>query len=203
MESVAYTFIQKYGWRITFEEAPQRYAGDFVDVTRDFSLGTRSYKARGGRLEFSYDLGPDAKPDPEQVLRTTVEAYHQAGLPGRYDIIRDGDYLHIVPTASANESGIVEPVRSPLDMAVTVDGAGRFPQPVLQDLARSIQATSGYRISLGWSPFYQGIQPRIERRFENIQARAILKALIAATGKVRIWYLMFDFSEKAYALSVL
>jgi hypothetical protein len=203
MESVAYTFIHQYGWRITFEEAPLRYSGDVVDVTRDFSLGTRAYNPRGGRLEFSYDLGTNAKPDPEQVLRTAIEAYHRAGLPGRYEVIRAENYLHIVPTASANKDGVVEPVRSPFDVAVTVDGAGRFPEPVLNDLASSIQAASGYKIFVGQTPFLQGIQPRIERRFENMQARAILRALIAATGEVRIWYLMYAIRQKGYALSVL
>lgn len=70
MESVAYTFIQEYGWRITFEEAPLLYEGDIVDVTRDFSRGIRAYIPRGGRLEFTYELGPGGRPpdDPAKVL---------------------------------------------------------------------------------------------------------------------------------------
>lgn len=47
MESVAYTFIHEYGWRITFEEAPLFYGGDIVDVTRDFSRGIRAYNPPG------------------------------------------------------------------------------------------------------------------------------------------------------------
>ena len=67
LDSVAYTFAQQYGWPITFEEALTVYEGDLVDVTltrpkRPITDGRRLYSPLGGRLEFSYDLGPDARP---------------------------------------------------------------------------------------------------------------------------------------------
>lgn len=204
MESVAYTFIQEYGWRITFEEAPLVYPGDIVDVTRDYSHGIRAFDPRGGRLEFSYDLGPDGTPpkDPERVLRAAVEAYHGAGLPGRYDLIRARGYLHIVPVASADERGVLQPVRSPLNAVVTIEGGGRFPDSVLEDLLKSIEEVSGYQVVIGRTPFPQGIQPRIQQRYEHAEARAVLRDLIAATSKPRVWYMMYSIGLQRYVLSV-
>jgi len=204
LESVAYTFIQTYGWRITFEEAPLVYAGDMVDMTKNFSSKRRSYDPRGGHLEFSYELGPGgrAPAEPAAVLRTAIEAYHRGGFPGRYKLLTVGEYLHIVPTATRNESGAWEAVQSPLDAVVSVDGGGRFPSSILADLVQAVQRASRYRILIGFEPFSNGIQPRIEGRFERTKAREILRSLIQATRKPRIWYLMSDPGRRRYGLSI-
>ncbi len=204
MESVAYTFIQEYGWRITFEEAPLVWPGDFVDVTRNLSAGIHAYDPRGGRLEFSYDLGPNgtAPEDPGSVLRTAIAAYNKTGFPGRYRLLPEDGYFQIVPAAHRNEAGLLESIRSPLDSVVTVDGGGRFPEPVLQDLTRAMERVSGYRVVVGRTPFLQGEQPRIKRLFTNTQARSILRALIQATGKKRVWYLMYWIMHRQYFLSI-
>lgn len=204
LQSVAYTFIQEYGWPVTFEEAPIVFAGDMVDVTVNFNVGIRAYDPRGGRLEFSYRIGEDGKPpsDPLPVLKAAIEAHHQAGLPGRYEVVQAGGYFHIVPTAHHNERGVLEPVRSPLDALVTVDGGGRSAWPVFNEFARAVERTSGYRIGIGNNPFYRGDQPSIEQRFENVQSRAILRALIHARGQPRPWFLMCRPGRKECALSI-
>lgn len=204
MESVAYTLIQEYGWRITFEEAPLEYSGDVVDVTKDLSRGSRVFNPRGGRLEFSYELAPGGAPppDPQPVLLSAIRAYHNANLPGRYELIVADGYFHLVPIGRTNAQGISETVHSPLDSTVTVDRNNRFPALVLQDTIRAVEAATGYRIMLGQSPFSRGDQPRIQKRFEKVQARSILRALVAATGKPRVWYLMFGIRRRAYGLSI-
>jgi hypothetical protein len=114
LQSVAYTFDQQYGWRITFEEAPLVWSGDMIDVTRNFGAGIRAYDPRGGRLEFSYALGPSGSPpsDPTPVLRAAIDAYHRAGLPGRYDLLPVDGYFQIVPIAHTDKSGLLEPTHS-------------------------------------------------------------------------------------------
>lgn len=204
MQSVAYTFIQAYGWPVTFEEAPIAYAGDMVDVTLNFSVGIRAYDPRGGRLEFSYRIGENGKPpsDPLKVLRAAIEAHHKAGLPGRYEVAPAGGYFHIVPVAHHNRQGVLEPVRSPLDAFVTVDGRRRPAWPVFNDLIRAVERASGYRIGIGNNPFYRGDQPLIEQRFENVQGRAVLRELIHARGKLIPWFLMCRPGGKECALSI-
>lgn len=205
LESVTFTFSQEYGWPVTFEEAPLVHSRDIVDVTRNFSLGIRVFDPRGGKLEFSYDLNSDGGPptNPEPALRAALQAYRETGLPGRYDLIAADGYFHIVPVARADEGGVFEPVRSPLDETVTIDGAGRFPEPVLKDLLHTVESLSGYRISIGRTPFLQGMQPRIEQHFQNAEARSVLRSLIKATGKRRIWYLMYHIGRNTYYLSVI
>jgi hypothetical protein len=205
MQSVAYTFIQEYGWPVTFEEAPIAYAGEMVDATVNFSAGIRAYDPRGGRLEFSYRVAEDGKrpSDPLPVLIAAIEAYHQAGLPGRYEVASSRGYFHIVPTAHHNERGILQPVRSALDAIVTVGGGGRSVWPVFNDFVRAVERASGYRIGIGNSPFCRGDQASIEQRFENVQGRVVLRALIGATGQLRPWLLMCKPGRKECALSIL
>ena len=50
---VTHTLIQEYNRPVTFEESVTVYPRDWVDVTRSFPFGRRSYSHRGGRLEFS------------------------------------------------------------------------------------------------------------------------------------------------------
>lgn len=198
LESVVYTFIHRYGWRVTFEESLNVYSGDFVDVTltrpkRPITDGRRLYSPLGGYLEFSYDLGPDGRPpeDPAAVLQTALEAYHRGGFPGRYELVTVGEYFHIVPSARRDEGGVWERYQSPLDMIVNLAGRGRLPDEVLRELRRRMSQAAGHEISGGFSPLSRGdLQPRIVDRFEKIKAREVLRSLIAATGKPRIWYLM-------------
>jgi hypothetical protein len=189
---------------ITFEEAPLAYTGDMVDVTRNFSAGFRAIRPRGGRLEFSYELEADGGPpkDPRSALRNALRAYHDAGFPGRYDLLQAGGYLHVVPIGRANEQGVFERIQSPLDAYVTIHGANRYPMAVLQELARRMEESKGYPVVMGRTPFFAGMQPVIEENFEQVEARAVLRALIQASQRPRIWYLLFDLSRKQYVLSI-
>ncbi|HXG32977.1 MAG TPA: hypothetical protein VNJ11_06410, partial [Bryobacteraceae bacterium] len=128
LQSVAHTFVERYRWLVTFEEAPLIYPGDYVDVTLNPAAGGRALAPRGGYLQFSFDVGPEGEPaDPGLVLRTALEAYHRAGFPGRYELRAEEGYFHIVPTARADVTGVLRAVRSPLDATVTLEGGGRNP----------------------------------------------------------------------------
>ena len=112
------------------------YPGDWVDTPLTLTRfpsglptdGRRFYNPSGGFLEFFYDLGPygQAPEDPAEVLQTAIEAYHRGGFPGRYELVTVGEYFHIVPTARRDEGGVWEPIQSPLDTIVSLDGRGRI-----------------------------------------------------------------------------
>ena len=198
LESVAYTFIYRYGWRVTFEEALNVYSGDFVDVTltrpkQPITDSRRLYSPLGGYLEFSYDLGPDGRPpeDPAAVLQTALDAYHRGGFPGRYELRTVGEYFHIVPAARRDENGSWEPFQSPLDTVVTLDGRNRLPDEVLTELRRRMSQAAGHEIFRGFHPLAKGdLQPHIVDRFEGVKAREILRSLIVATGRQLLWALL-------------
>lgn len=205
MESVAYTLIQEYRWRITFEEAPLEYSGDVVDVTKDLSRGSRVFNPRGGHLEFSYELAPGGAPppDPRPVLLSAIRAYHNANLPGRYELIVADGFYHIVPIARTSAEGILEAVRSPLEALVAIEGGNRHALLVFQDTLRAIESATGFRLRIGFHPFLRGMQPQIQQRFDQVQARSVLRSLIAASGKSRIWYMMYNIGTREYYLSII
>lgn len=204
LESVAYTFARQYGWPITFEEALTVYEGDLVDVTltrpkRPITDGRRLYSLRGGRLEFSYDLGPDGRPpeDPAAVLQTALDAYHRGGFPGRYELRTVGEYFHIVPTARRDEGGNWEPFQSPLDTVVTLDGHGHLPDKVLTELRQRMGQAAGHEISPGFYALIplemrhpESRRLRIVERFERVKAREVLRSLIATAGRRCLWALL-------------
>ena len=200
LHSVAFTLTQQYGWPITFEEALTVYEGDLVDVTlavakRPPTDGRRIYGLRGGRLEFSYDLGPDGQTpeDPAAVLQKALDAYHRGGFPGRYELLTVGNYFHIVPTARRDEEGRWEPYQSPLDTVVTLDGRNRLPNEVVTELRQRMSQAAGYEIHGG---FYSLMQPRarpprIGERFKAVTVREVLRSMIAAAGsRRRLWVLL-------------
>ena len=199
LESVVSTFVRDYNWPITFEESMTLHPGDWVDATRNFSLGIRVYLLRGGRLEFSYDLGPDgtAPEDPAAALRAALDAHHQAGLPGRYELVETADYLHIVPTAQRDEAGEWQPERSPLDNLVSLDGRGRTPDEVLIELRALISESVGYEIKRGNTLFKGYPQPRVLEHFEKVTARDVLRSVIATSGQGRLWSLLRGLRQDA------
>ena len=191
--ALAHTLIREYKWPVTFEESVTLYPGDWVDVTRDFSIGGRSYSHRGGRLEFSYDLGPDgaAPEDPATVLQTALDAHHHAGLPGRYNLVETADYFHIVPTARRDETGRWEPERSALDHLVSLHGRGRTPDAVLRELRRLVSADTGIEIHGALVPLFSGYPyPSVLDHFEQVPAREVLRSLIMTSGRERLWHLL-------------
>ena len=198
LDSVAHTFVREYNWPITFEESLTVYPGDWIDVTRDSSSGGRAYGLRSERFEFSYDLGPDgaAPEDAATVLRAALETHHQLGLPGRYKLVENADYLHIVPVAHRDEAGEWQPEQSPLDSVVTLDGRGRTPDAVLEDLRALIGESAGHEIHRGYHPVFRGFpQPRVVARFEHAPAREVLRSLIGTSGQGRLWVLKYSLTQ--------
>ena len=190
LNEVTHTLIQEYNWPVTFEESGTVYPGDWVDVTRNFSFGGRSYLPRGGRLEFSYDLGPEgaAPEDPATMLRTALDAHHQSGLPGRYKLVETADYFHIVPTARRDERGRWKPEQSALDNIVSLHGRGRTPDAVRRELLMLVSAYAGIKVHPGNVLLFTGYPvPAVLGRFEHVTAREALRSLIAASGRGRLW----------------
>ena len=192
LESVAHTLIREYNWPVTFEQSVSVYPGDWIAVTRDFAGGSRSYALRRGRLDFSYDLGlRGAEPDdPSSVLRVAIDAYHQAGVPGRYELLESADYFRIVPTGRQDEAGEWQPERSLLESRVSVGGLGRTPEAVMRELHKLISESAGFEIMRGIHPIFGGFpQPTVVERFENARAREVFRALIAVSGQGHLWSL--------------
>ncbi|HXG32075.1 MAG TPA: hypothetical protein VNJ11_01820, partial [Bryobacteraceae bacterium] len=122
--------------------------------------------------------------------------------PGRYELRAEEGYFHIVPTARADVTGVLRAVRSPLDATVTLEGGGRNPNSVVKDLLKSLELVSGYRVVGGFFPTYLSGDFRIEQRFENANARAVLRAILRAVGGRRTWFMMWGIWDRQYGLSI-
>ena len=136
-------------------------------------------------------LDGQAPEDPAEVLQTAIEAYHRGGFPGRYELVTVGEYFHIVPTARRDEDEEWEPIQSPLDTVVTLEGRNRLPDEVLTELRQRMTEAAGHEILEGILPLSRGnLQPRIVERFEGMKAREVLRSLIATTGSRHLWALL-------------
>ena len=198
LRAVAHTLLREYNWPVTFEDSVTLHPGDWVDSTRSFSTGGQSHSHRGGRLEFSYDMGPEgaAPEDPAAVLDAALDAHHQAGLPGRYKLVKTSDYLHIVPTARRDESGGWQPERSALDSIVSLHGRGRTPDAVLLELRKLASASTGIEIHGGLADLFSGYpHPRVVDHFDHVTAREALRSLIATSGQGRLWHLLCEVQQ--------
>lgn len=205
LESVVYTFSKVYGWRITIEEAPLLYQDDIINVTRDPTVGIRALRPKEQSLSFSYTLSQDGGPpkNPEHALQTAIDAYNSADLPGVYKLLRDDEYFHIVPVAQRNRQRVNVTAINPFDMIITVSGANRYPESILNEVLESIGSLSGFPVILAASPFSMGNQPQIEKDFVNVSARNVLKELIRESGIPRVWYLLYAIRQKGYFLSII
>ena len=193
LSAFAHTLVREYNWPVTFEDSVTLYPGDWIDSTRSSPIGGQSHSHRGVRLEFSYDLGPEGTvpEDPAGVLEAALDAHHQAGLPGRYQLVETADYLHIVPTARRDETGRWQPERSALDSIVSLQGRGRTPDAVLMELRRLASASTGIEIHGGLADLFSGYPyPRVLDHLEQVTAREALRSLIATSGHGRLWHLL-------------
>ncbi len=204
LESVVFTLNRRYGWLITYEEAPLVYSTDIVDVTKNEAAGIRALIPRGGRLQFRYELGSGGAPpqDPVPVVEAALVALRREGLPGRYRVIRDEDRIHIAPTGFLDERGVVRTYESPLDSLVTVEGGGREPGPLLVELVEQVNAEAEFPIALGRHPFFRGDQPSVLQNFQRVTARSLVRRLGDLSTRPRIWYMLFYIRKRQYILSI-
>ncbi len=205
LEAITKTLAKEYGLLVTFEEAPLIYSGDRSDVAESQAGRGRYFNPRGGRLTLSLETTPDGKAlkSPAGSVAQIVAAYNQSGYPGRYKLLVAESYLQIVPVARADARGVMEQVQSPLDAVVTIKANGRSPHSILRELVRLVSEQSGFEIRIGRSPFLTGDQKAVQKDFSREPARAILRALVEASNKPRIWYLLFDIRSGVYYLSII
>src|SRR5260370_2880637 len=108
LDKVALKLVQRYGYLVTYEEAPYDESGLRTDVRLNgvrfrypswvptvFHVPDRPIGPTAGSPEPAHALPPLGP----SVLDPLLKEYHDAGNPGRFKVIFEGEYAHIVPAA--------------------------------------------------------------------------------------------------------
>lgn len=100
-----------------------------------------------------------------------------------------------MPTARRGKASEWAPGRDSLDSAVTLDGRGRFPREVLNELCGMSGESAGFEIKGSDTLFNRFPRSRVRERFEQAAAEAVLRSVIAASGQGCRWSLRRGLSQ--------
>jgi hypothetical protein len=148
---------QRYGLLITYEEAP--YDEKTEIVTDIYANGRRFRRPAWKPITFNgigagladVRRGPSPAeqppPDAASIAKSAVAEYNSSGNPGRFRVIKDGDYVHIVPDGRMRD-GKIESFQPILDTKVTfVDSQPRLCLDVWKDLIAQIDNLRGINMT--------------------------------------------------------
>lgn len=183
----------RFGWVITYEEAPWLYPGDAVDVTarvrkdRD-STKPRVLIPRGGPFNFAGSFSPEG--GPAALLEALLEDYRSTGYPGVFRLLRTGDVFHVVPSMNKNAKGALE-VRQPLlDVPVTIADAHRTAEAMTEAIIEGVRRGSGVNVRVALLPLNLFAQVRVDGGTNNESARTVLVRVFEATRRKLSWRLL-------------
>lgn len=102
---------ERHGWRISYEEAPLRYSGDFF-----------GYGPKLGVLSLTYDPGEG----PEAVLKHLLAEHDRRDGVGRFEVTRLGRRWLVTVRQMRDEGGQWADARSPLETRIGFDRRGWY-----------------------------------------------------------------------------
>jgi hypothetical protein len=195
-------------WIVTYEDPPYIFSGDTRDATREVA---RTFDASrppilvpdGQRWAFAYEREvPRGNPEPRQVLRTLLDAYHSSGNPGVFDVVDLAGALHVVPKASRDSSGVLQPRSSLLGVRIAVTPHDDSVLESVKAVVRAVSDATGTQVVLGTVPFNLFAQRRIRPEERPGVARDVLMRALAATGQALTWRLLCQPGTNECALNV-
>lgn len=211
---LAVQLAQRYGYLVTYEEAPY----DSVNLRPDprpngvkflypdwkaivFHVPENPADAASAAPKKTASLGP-------QILEPLVKEYNESGNPEKFSVIYEGDYAHIVP-AIRRDGKDFEPILSTrIPSSIEV----RSCSDILNDLLSRITTARGVTILLGRVPVNSLIPHQCGIFGTDLTAREILSQILDQAGtpgvpgvkKTRFtWTLMYDANWNKYFLSTI
>jgi hypothetical protein len=209
---------QKYGYPVTYEEAPYD-AGTLH--TETYSNGSRYSSpgsvpivfhvpdvAVGRAVSASADRVPFGLPD---VVMPLVEEYNRSGNPGTFTVFFEGGYAHIVPAGRVVNGKVVafQPI---LSTAVSFTSKGHSCSDTLDVLLAQIEGVRGVSIVQAAVPIGALLRHECTVVVEDLPAREVLAGILdqLGTGTVRAdpkprysWGLLYDSNIGKYFLSTM
>jgi hypothetical protein len=200
----------RFGWTVTYEEAPLLYRGDAVDVTAYRKVQDRTkpplLAPRGGPFTFvtSYSAGQS----PMELLEALLQQYHATGYPGVFRVLRTGDVFHVVLTMRKNAKGVLEAQQPLLDVPVTIADTERSAGGTIEAVLAEIRRTTGASVYPGTTPLNLLGETRVQLGATNESARGVLVKVLETTSRVTApplklsWKLMCSLSPSECFLNV-
>ncbi len=142
-----------YGKVVTYEEPVLVWPGDLTPMGKR-DPGAK-WALRPQPQSFIMPAETGVEPNLPLVIDKMLQAFHQATVGTRFQVLTSKWGYHIVPVQARDESGALVPVHSVLDSIITVPVEERTGGEHLRALAAAVQSAIGMRVvgdSGGGSP---------------------------------------------------
>ena len=189
---------------VTYEDAYHENPGQFA-----FGLQARpSPNRREGRqvwelrpvwsapprtLVFDYPAADLANPDV--LFANLISQYHKSLSDDEYRLLREAEWLHVLPKASRNAKGELIERASRLDVRVTFPEAERTVESAIQVLIDTVNKTPSPATFILFGGGADSLLARTKVRAgaRNEIARHVLMRVLEATGQKVTWSLLCTF----------
>ena len=195
---------------VTFEDAYYEYKGDLFDfslesgrsvqLNRDGSptvidalFSAQMWFAPRRTLVFDYPAAELANPDV--LFAKLVSNYHLRFFENEFRLVREGQWLHILPKAGKNQKGELIERASRLDVRVTFPEAERTVEATVKLLVESIKKTTVTNLLFGVGAESLFERTKVRIGAQNEVARHVLMRVLASTGYKVTWSVLCTFDS--------
>lgn len=200
---------EEYGWQIDYEEPPYASEPDLVDVTnaqwRARNPGAPGVKGiAGGSFESEYEVSDDLETarGKERVLHKIVTDYNRSKNPGRFIVRAEGNGRFAIIGSFIKRGSRDEAIIPVLDTRVSVRLEERTAEAAVSAILQAVTNRTKSKLVLGTVPTNLFLQAKVTTGGENIEARALLRETLDATGRPLHWRLLYDPFTAKYVLNV-
>jgi hypothetical protein len=154
MYDVTQALERRYGWRVTYEDAPLEHPDELKDITSAVykaahpDLADRTLIPSAKPFTFSW-AGLGQAPDRRAIVDQCIVEHNSSGNPGGFGSLHRGDVSHVFPVAVRSVNGSVTPVRPALDAIVDFPQARRTVLDTISLILRQAGNQTGTPIVVG------------------------------------------------------
>jgi hypothetical protein len=204
LSKLALELTQRYGYLVTYEEAPyDSTALRTVLIVFHVPDASQVQALAAANLRIPFGL-PD-------VLMPLLKEYSQSGNPGKFAVMFEGGYAHIVPTARV-VGGKLEEFAPVLNTTVTLTSRGHSCNEALDALFNQIATVRGVCVVKAMVPVGALLRHECSIVANTIPAREVLKGILEQLGATPghagpnnrfTWALLYDLNTDRYFLSTI
>lgn len=205
---------ERYGYLVTYEEAPYSDLDLRVDLVRKdlpyhspiskpvtFHLPQRASSAPGSANQI--------EPLRPELIHSLIREYQRSGNPGKFDALFDGEYAHIVPSGRMVGRRLEE-FQPVLSTKVIISAQSHSCFDIFSELFDQILKVRGFNVVAARLPVnaYNSRQCVIEGT--DLTARQVLTQILLQIGTKVVpglrntrfsWWFAYDANEAKYFLS--
>jgi hypothetical protein len=192
--------VKQTGSLVTFEDAYYEYKGEMVDFSSEVHPLNPARKRPEllfaplrRALVFDYSGADVAKPDV--LFANLVSTYHRNSFENDFRLVREEQWLHILPKSSKNAKGERIERTSRLDVRVTFPDAERTVEATIRLLVDTLNKTASLstRILFGVGGERLFGATRVRAGAQNETARHVLMRVLESTGHKVPWVVLCSF----------